>query len=157
MVGNTKRHEHITPTLQPVCALAHVTIALAVVGSRLDYANCTLVGIPSHNVHRLQRVQNSLARLVVSGSSSSSTELLASLHCLPVSQGISFKLASLVCQSLHLAHLLDTYTPIRQFRSSSQFLMIQPRLNTAFGSRAFGSVDPRIWNDLLIMKKLGYC
>ena len=130
------------------------TIALAIVGSRLDYANCTLVGIPSHNVHRLQRVQNSLARLVVSGSSSRSTELLASLHWLPVSQRISFKLASLVYQSLHgtapsyLANLLDAYTPTRQLRSSSQNLLIQPRLNTVFGSRAFRSAGPRTWNSL---------
>ena len=113
-----------------------------IVGSRLDYANCTLFGLPSHNVHRLQWVQNSLARFVVSGPSSRSTELRASLHWLAVSQRIYFKLASLVQHSVqrtspsYLADLFDAYTPTRQLRSSSENLLIQPRLNAAFGSRA---------------------
>jgi len=39
-------------------------IACATVGSRLDYVNSVLTGISSRNIHRLQRVQNSLARVV---------------------------------------------------------------------------------------------
>jgi len=39
------------------------TIACAIVDSRLDYVNSVLTGISAHNIHRLQRVQNSLARV----------------------------------------------------------------------------------------------
>jgi len=39
------------------------SIACAIVSSRLDYANSCLSGI-SYNIHRLQRVQNCLARVV---------------------------------------------------------------------------------------------
>ena len=40
------------------------TVACAIVGSRLDYCNSLLAGISSKNLDRLQRVQNTLARLV---------------------------------------------------------------------------------------------
>ena len=41
------------------------SIACAIVGSRLDYANSCLSGVSSYNIHRLQRVQNCLARVVM--------------------------------------------------------------------------------------------
>jgi hypothetical protein len=76
------------------------TIACAIVGSRLDYANSVLTGISSHNIHRLQRVQNSLAR-VVTCSTSNSASSLASLHWLPIQRRINYKLATVVYRSLH--------------------------------------------------------
>jgi hypothetical protein len=39
-------------------------IACAIVGSRLDYANSCLSGVSAYNIHRLQRVQHCLARVV---------------------------------------------------------------------------------------------
>ena len=41
-----------------------MTVATAVVSSRLDYCNSLLYGMSSSNVRKLQRVQNDLARLV---------------------------------------------------------------------------------------------
>jgi retron-type reverse transcriptase len=41
------------------------TVAVAVVGSRLDYANSVLYGAPAVHIQRLQRLQNSLARVVL--------------------------------------------------------------------------------------------
>ena len=40
------------------------TIAAALVTSRLDYANSVLYGIPAKYISRLQRTQNTLARVV---------------------------------------------------------------------------------------------
>ena len=40
------------------------TIACSLVGSRLDYCNSVLYGTSRSNVDKLQRVQNSLARIV---------------------------------------------------------------------------------------------
>ena len=41
------------------------SVASALVGSRLDYANSVLHGVTQRNIRRLQRVQNSLARIVL--------------------------------------------------------------------------------------------
>ena len=49
---------HIRPYLDSETSR---TIACAIFGSRLDYANSVLSGISSRNIHHLQRVQNSLA------------------------------------------------------------------------------------------------
>ena len=40
------------------------TIAAALVTSRLDYTNSVLYGIPVKYISRLQRIQNTLARVV---------------------------------------------------------------------------------------------
>jgi len=94
-------------------------IACAIVGSRLDYVNSILTVISSLDIHRLQRVQNSLAR-VVTRSTTNTTSDLNSLHWLPIQQRINFKLATLVHRLLHnagpqyMSSLLHPYMPSRQ-------------------------------------------
>lgn len=131
------------------------SLASAIVGSRLDYANAILYGLSSYNLNRLQRLQNSLARVVIhSTATTSSTSALRSLHWLPVQQRISFKLGTLVYRSLHgtcpqyISSLLHTYAPSRSLRSSSLNLLSQPRLNTSIASRGFRSCGPYMWNSL---------
>ena len=54
------------------------SIACAIVGSRLDYAN---VGVSAFNIKKLQRVQNTLARVVTHRYSYARTsKSLATLH-----------------------------------------------------------------------------
>ena len=61
----------------------------SIVSSRLDYANALLYGTSAANIHRLQVVQNSLARVICQASrSASATELRQQLHWLPVRQRI---------------------------------------------------------------------
>jgi len=55
---------HIRPALTEDMAK---TIASALVGARLDYANSVLVGVKTKNVARLQRSQNAVARVVALG------------------------------------------------------------------------------------------
>ena len=43
---------------------ALVTVVLAFVTSRIDYCNPLLCGISDYNINRLQRIQNSAARIV---------------------------------------------------------------------------------------------
>ena len=52
---------HIRPCLTDDVAK---TIASALVASRLDYANAFLVGVSDKNIAKLQRTQNTLARIV---------------------------------------------------------------------------------------------
>jgi len=130
-------------------------IACAIVNSRLDYAKSCLSGISSYNIHQLQWVQNCLTRVVQpTHSAIPSHSLLASLHWLPISQRVTFKLAGLVYRSLHdtsptyLLSLLHTYAPLRSLRSSTAPLLVEPRLRTTLTSRSFRSAGPRIWNNL---------
>ena len=41
------------------------SIAIALIHSRLDYANSLLYGISSSNIHKLRRCQNTAARLIL--------------------------------------------------------------------------------------------
>jgi hypothetical protein len=65
------------------------SIARVVVSSRLDYCNALLYGVSATNVNKLQRVQNTLARLVVNERNQSHVvAILADLLWLPVSARI---------------------------------------------------------------------
>ena len=103
------------------------------------------------NIDRLQRVQNSLAR-VVTRSTTISTSALNSLHWPPIRQRINYKLATLVHRSLHnacsqyLSSLIQAYTQIRQLRTASLSLLSQPHVNIALASRGFRHAGPSIWN-----------
>ena len=69
---------HIRPVITDEVAK---TIACSFVTSRLDYANSVLYGIWAKNIHRLQRMQNTLARVVLGSSASKfshSTDVVSS-------------------------------------------------------------------------------
>ena len=100
-------------------------IATAVVGSRLDYYNSLLYGVSETNLNKLQRVQNSLARIVLGlDTRSSTTQNLADLHWLPVRARINSKIAFLTFKTLtterptYLSELLQFRTTPRLLRSS---------------------------------------
>ena len=131
------------------------TIACSLVCSRLDYANSVFAGISDLEVNRLQRIQNSLARMVLHASShSNSLTLLGQLHWLPVEFRIRFKLACLTYKTLttstpaYLQPLLSPYIPPRSLRSSGMGLLVEPRCSTVMGSRAFHFAAPKEWNRL---------
>jgi len=98
-------------------------IDCTIVCSRLDYVNSILTGISSCNIHRLQRVQNSLAR-VVTCSTTNTTSALNSLHWHPIQQRINFKLATLVPFTPQrwpsmLLIFTTSFTPTHQLHSAS--------------------------------------
>ena len=130
------------------------SIAVALVSSRLDYANSLLYGVSKTNIDKLQRIQNSLARLVTQNSFSSSADALYNLHWLPITRRIEFKMATLTYKTLnsgspsYLASLIQPYHPPRNLRSSDLNLLTQPRTRTALGSRAFRVAAPTIWNSI---------
>ena len=60
------------------------TLIHAFISSRLDYCNSLLYGLPAYQIQKLQRVQNSAARLVFRDSKFCRiTPLLRALHWLP--------------------------------------------------------------------------
>ena len=90
---NIRALRHIRPMLDKKVAN---TVACSIVSTRLDYCNSLLYGTSVRNVQRLQRIQNSLAR-VVSGIKRRDhiRPVLKDLHWLPVAQRIDYKVALL--------------------------------------------------------------
>ena len=72
---------------------AAIIFANAFIHSRIDYCNSLFYGLPKYSINRLQKIQNSVARIVTRTSRSSHiTPILKSLHWLPVQYRINFKL-----------------------------------------------------------------
>ena len=57
-----------------------LSVAVALVQSRLDYANSLLYRTSARNIHKLQRVQNMASRLVLRDNNLPSAAALAQLH-----------------------------------------------------------------------------
>ena len=133
-----------------------IILAIALVQSKLDYCNSILSGLPSVSIVRLQRVQNSLARVVCRSSKmqTHSNSLLKYLHWLPISQRIKYKIALLTFKALHfkkpsyLTDLLKPYQPTRNLRSSGANLLVIPDIRSEMGRRAFSFAAPSVWNSL---------
>jgi hypothetical protein len=145
--------QHIRPMMDESTASM---IACSIVASKLDYCNSLLYGTSSHNIQRLQRVQNNLARAVcrVSRRDASSMDLLRRLHWLPIPQRIQYKIAIVTYMATstgsphYLRELITPYNPTRTLRSSSASLLRIPPRNNITASKAFCVASPTIWNAL---------
>lgn len=131
------------------------TVACALVNSRLDYANSVLYGTSAANMSKLQRVQNSLARVVTYTNRVEHIHpVLHQLHWLPINYRIDYKVATLAYKlrstgsPAYLLPAVRNYTPTRQLRSSSQFLLYKPDVRTETARRAFSQSAPSVWNSL---------
>ena len=86
-----------------VVGLAWITAtpSSSVIGSRMDYCNSILYKITKANITKLQRVQNTLARVVLQNPRvTHADDLLAQLHWLPVSYRIEYKIALITYKAL---------------------------------------------------------
>ena len=129
----------------------------SVVTSKMDYCNSLLYGINNSLINQIQRCQNNAARVMsLTRKYDHVTSVLHSLHWLPVNYRIIYKILIITHKSLYdngplyLKNLLSWYSPERDLRSGSQFLLNQPvcRLKS-FGARRFEYAAPRLWNDIL--------
>ena len=136
-------HFHIRALRHVRSAMSRETanmVACVIVSSRHDYCNSVLAGMSSANLDRLQRVQNTLAR-VVTGTQRRDhiTPVLAGLHWLPVQARITFKVTTMVYkiretrQPTYLSKLITDY----YLRSSSANRLAVHTCHSSTGARSY--------------------
>ena len=131
------------------------TVMQSLVMSRLDSCNALLIGIQQDLIAKLQRLQNSAARIVSrTRKYEHITPVLIKLHRLPIKLRIQFKVLLLVYKALnrlapkYIKELLVPYKPRSHLRSEAKGLLDEPRTRLKFGDRAFSISAPRLWNAL---------
>ena len=83
---------------------AAVSVTIAFDSSRLDYCNTHFRSLSKVNLHRLQSIKNSAARIVTNSCKYTwITPVLRKLHWLPIQFHSEFKLATLVYKFIHTA------------------------------------------------------
>ena len=135
------------------------TMILSLVISHLDYANAVMVGLPTTDLKKLQRVQNIAAKLILGKRKyDSASECLKQLHWLPIIYRIQFKILCIVFKAvqlevgpLYIRNLL-TLLPERRpnLRSNRHFkhLLVPKTDRKTFASRSFAVMGPLFWNSL---------
>ena len=142
---------------------AAVSVANAFISSRLDYCNSLLRSLSKFNLHRLQSIQNSAARIVTNSSKFTwITPVLRKLYWLPVQFHSEFKIATLVYKFIHtgfpkyFAPYLSTYHNTyntRRSQSVANFLNVpkfQPKVHKSTKQFGFSFTfdAPTVWNSL---------
>ena len=120
---------------------AAIIFANAFIHSRIDYCKSLLYGLPKYSLHRLQKVQNSVARIVTRTSRSSYiTHILKSLHWLPVKYRINFNLCCITHRALSLGepHYLNSLLIPRLYPHSLRSSSFNPLMLPFFNKMSNG-------------------
>ena len=137
-----------------------MSVANAFVSSRLDYCNSLFRSLSKVNLHRLQSIQNSAARIVTNLCKYTRiTPILRKLHWLPIQFRSEFKLATLVYKFIHIGFpkyfsphttLLPHYYCSQSVANFLNVPKFQPTIHKStkqFGF-SFAFDAPTVWNSL---------
>ena len=107
------------------------------------------------NLNKLQRIQNSLARVITNTSKYQHiTPTLKKLHWLPIKQRIDYKICLLTYKTLtnqqptYLYNSLSFPSYSVSTRSSDSLVLSIPYIRSSLGKRTFSVIGPRLWNSL---------
>jgi hypothetical protein len=120
------------------------------------YGNAILYGINNNVLSKLQRVQNTAARLITRKRKYDHiTPELMALLWLPIKYRCQYKLLLYTFKVLterapvYLKELLKIHVPTRSLRSENSMLLSKPRMCTkTFGERQFDRAASTLWNNL---------
>ena len=127
----------------------------AYVTSRLDSCNAILYGLPDKELAKLQRMQNTAARVITrTRKYDHITPVLQDLHWLPVKQRIIYKILLLTFKSLsgtapiYISELITRHKPRSLRIPSDNLLQERSSRMVNYGDRRFAVCAPRLWNSL---------
>jgi hypothetical protein len=151
LYGHIRGLRHVRASLPDDVAR---TVTCSIIGSRLDYCNSLLAGTSKSKLIKLQRVQNTLARVTLRrGKFDRITPALKELHRRSIEKRITFKLATLsyniksTGQPVYSLELLCDQ-PVRTLRSSSKHLLTVNIAETVLATRGFRHSAVAVWNSL---------
>ena len=122
-----------------------------VISSRIDYCNSLFFNMCKDNLKKLQKVQNSAARLITGKRKRDSiTSTLRELHWLSVESRILFKILLLVYKSINGMCSANLRLAYKGYNCRTvDFLLLETYpVKTRYGKRSFGYAGPRLWNAL---------
>ena len=135
---------------------AAITLANAFVHFRPDFCNSLLYGLHKYSIHRLQKVKNTVARIVTNSHFSHITPTLKSLHWLPIFYRINFKICFITHRALslgepfYLSTLLTHRSNTHSLRTASFSPLLLPYFNKqSNGFRSFSNAALFLWYHLL--------
>ena len=110
--------------------------------------------MPNSCILRLQRIQNSAARIIYRRKKFDHVSpLLKQLHWLPIRQRIQYKLLLLCFKAQHglapsyFQDCIIPYSPCRPLRTK-HLLVVPPTKLKTYGDRSFNKAAPFLWNKL---------
>ena len=126
------------------------------ISSKLDFCNALFLGLPDRELNRVQRIQNSAARLVSrTNINDHITPVLKELHWLPINSRITYKILLFTFKALnghcpsYLSSLLHPCDARYNIRSVTHNRLKQPKSRLCnYGDQSFSVVAPRLWNSL---------
>ena len=127
----------------------------ALVTSQIDYCKSLMNGLPNNLIKKLQRVQNTAARLVFNLRKYDRITLaLVTLNWLPVKYRIEFKTLLIAFKGLRWeapSYIQEMITPTKSrrysMRSNDECVLKVPKFDQdTFGKSAFAVCGPLVWN-----------
>ena len=136
-------------SIRKYLSMEHVkSLVNSIVIAKVDNCNSLLYGISTDNSDRLQKFQNSCARLIYRKKRRDHvTGILRELHWLPSEARTYFKILCYVYKCVH--KLAPGYlSDLIVLRRPKDLSLAVPRCSHRIGERAFSSAGPRLWNSL---------
>ena len=127
----------------------------AMVTGNLDYCNSLLNGITANEINRIQKLQNTAARLILKRDRrSSAIVMLNDLHWLSIKKREMYKILLFVYTSLHgttpdyTTTRFNEYHPSRTPRSCEENMIVIQKTKLHYGDITFSVSATKWWNSI---------